>query len=106
FAFAGGSSQDPADKPGVANLTAGLLDEGAGDLDSRAFRDRLERRAIDLNFASTRDYLRGSLRTLKDNRDEAFDLLRLSLTQPRFDSEPLERSRSQVLSSLRRQTTS
>jgi zinc protease len=50
--------------------------------------------------------LRGSLRTLKENRDEAFDLLRLSVTQPRFDSEPLERSRAQVLSSLRRQTTS
>src|SRR5204862_4393627 len=58
------------------------------------------------NFASTRDYLRGSLRTLKANRDEAFDLLQLSLIQPRFDSEPLERSRAQIVSSLRRQTTS
>src|SRR5205814_2494445 len=66
FAFAGGSSQDSADKPGIAYLTAGLLDEGAGDLDSKAFRDRLERRAIDITFASTRDYLRGSVRTLKE----------------------------------------
>ena len=106
FAFAGGSSQDPAGKPGVASLTAGLLDEGAGDLDSRTFRDRLDRRAIELSFNDTRDYIRGSLRTLKENGGEAFDLLRLSLTQPRFDSEPLERGRNQVLSSLRRQTTS
>jgi len=106
FAFAGGSSQDPADKPGVANLTAGLLDEGAGDLNSETFHDRLDRRAIEMSFSATRDYDRGSLRSLTEHRDEAFDMLRLSLTEPRFDEEPLERSRAQVLASLRRQSTS
>jgi len=106
FAFAGGAAQDSADKPGVANLTAGLLDEGAGDLDSKTFHDRLDRRAIELSFNVTRDYFRGSLRSLTEHRDEAFDLLRLSLTAPRFDPEPLERGRAQVLASLRRQSTS
>ena len=106
FAFSGGTAQDPASKPGIANLAANLLDEGAGDLDSPTFHDRLERRAIDLSFSSSRDYLRGSVRTLREHRDEAFDLLRLSLTQARFDSEPLERARTQTLSSLRRQTVS
>ena len=106
FAFSGGTAQDPAAKPGIANLVANLLDEGAGDLDSPTFHDRLERHAIDLSFSSSRDYLRGSVRTLSEHRDEAFDLLRLSLTQPRFDSEPLERARTQTLSSLRRQTVS
>jgi zinc protease len=106
YAFAGGSSQDPADKPGVANLVAGLLDEGAGDLDAKTFRERLERRAIDLSFNDSRDHLRGSLRTLREHREEAFDLLRLALTQPRFDAEPLERGRAQTLATLRRQSTS
>ncbi len=106
FAFAGGSAQDPAGKPGVANMTANLLDEGAGELDSKTFHDRLERRAIDLSFSSSRDWLRGSVRTLSEHRDEAFDLFRLSLSQPRFDKEPLERARTQVLSSLRRQSVS
>jgi zinc protease len=106
YAFAGGSSQDPADKPGVANLVAGMLDEGAGELDAKAFRERLERRAIDLSFNDSREHLRGSLRTLRENREEAFDLLRLALTQPRFDAEPLERGRAQTLATLRRQSTS
>lgn len=106
YAFAGGSAQDPADKPGVANLVAGLLDEGAGDLDAKTFRERLERRAIDLSFNDSRDHLRGSLRTLREHREEAFDLLRLALTQPRFDAEPLERGRAQTLATLRRQSTS
>ena len=56
-------------------MVAGLLDEGSGDLDSKTFHERLERRAIELSFSSTRDYFRGSLRMLKDNKDEAFDLL-------------------------------
>ena len=105
YAFAGGATQDPADKPGVGNLVADLLDEGSGDLDSKTFHERLDRRAIELSFSSTRDYFRGSLRMLKDNRDEAFDLLRMSLTSPHFDSADVERIRSQVISELRRDTT-
>ena len=51
----------------------------------RPIHERLDRRAIELSFSSTRDYFRGSLRMLKDNKDEAFDLLQLALTSARFD---------------------
>src|ERR1700722_19720800 len=105
YAFSGGAAQDPADKPGVSNLVSGLLDEGSGDLDSKTFHERLERRAIELSFSSTRDYFHGSLRMLKATRDEAFDLLRMSLTSPHFDSTDVERIRGQVLSGLRSETS-
>jgi zinc protease len=105
FAISGGAAQDPADKSGVGNLVAGLIDEGSGDLDSKTFHERLDRRAIDLSFSVTRDYFRGSMRMLKDNRDEAFDLLRMSLTSPHFDGADVERIRTQVLSGLRRDTS-
>jgi zinc protease len=105
YAFAGGATQDPADKPGVANLVADLLDEGSGDLDSKTYHERLERRAIELSFSATRDTFRGSLRMLKDNKDEAFELLRSALTAPHFDGADVERIRSQVLSGLRRDST-
>jgi len=104
YAFGGGATQDPVDKPGVGNLVADLLDEGSGELDSRTFHERLDRRAIQLSFTSTRDYFRGSLRMLKDTRDEAFELLRTSLTSPHFDSADVERIRAQVISGLRRDT--
>ena len=45
----------------------------------RRSTSRLERKAIELSFRAGRDYLRGTLRTLKENRDEAFDYLRLAL---------------------------
>ena len=106
FAIRGGANADPADKPGVGNMFASLLDEGAGDLDARAFHERLEGQAIELNFSVTRDWFRGSLRTLGENREQAFELLRLALTSARFDAEAVERIRGQVLSGLKRATTS
>jgi zinc protease len=44
------------------------------------------------------------LRTLTENRDTAFELLRLALTEPRFDAEPVERIRGQILAGLARQS--
>jgi zinc protease len=106
FSFKGGAAQDPAGKPGVAHLAASLFDEGAGDLDAAAFHERLEARAIALGFHAMRDTLRGSLKTLSENRDEAFELLRLALNAPRFDADAVERMRAGVLAGLRRRSTS
>ncbi|MFZ0102256.1 MAG: pitrilysin family protein [Pseudolabrys sp.] len=105
YAFPGGSSQDEPDKSGTANLAADLLDEGAGDLDARVFHERLENHAIEMGFQVSRDYIHGSLRVLNEYRDEAFGLLRLSLSSPRFDADAIERVRGQVLASLQRDTT-
>ena len=105
FAFRGGATQDPAGKAGVASLVAGMIDEGAGDLDSKAFHERLEAKAIELSFTANRDHFTGSLRTLTENKDAAFEMLRLSLTAPRLDAADVERIRSEVLGILRREST-
>lgn len=105
FAFEGGANQDPVEKPGVGTMAAALLDEGAGDLDARAFQDRADRNAVELTFRAQRDYLHGSLRVLRERLDTGADLLRLALTAPRFDAEPIDRIREQMLTRLRRETT-
>jgi zinc protease len=105
YAFHGGSTQDEADKAGTANLAADLLDEGAGPLDGKTFHERLENHAIELGFHVARDYFQGSLRTLSEHRDEAFDLLRIALSAPHFDAESVERVRGQMLALLRRDST-
>jgi zinc protease len=103
FAFLGGSSQDPRDRPGVAYLTSGMLDEGAGPYDSTTFHEKIDDLAIDLRFDADRDYFTGSLKTLTQNREAAFDLLRLALTEPRFETQDLERVKAQILAGLRRE---
>ena len=104
FAFRGGSSQDPAGRPGLAHMLTTLLDEGAGELDSRAFGERLETKAIELRFVAGRDTITGSLRTLSEHRDEAFGLLKRALTAPRFDPDAVERMRTAILAELRRES--
>ena len=103
FAFRGGAALDPEGREGLAEMAAGLLDEGAGHLDSTAFQRKLEDLAITLRFDTGRDSFGGRLKTLTKNRDDAFDLLRMALTMPRFDAEPVERIRGQILANLRRE---
>lgn len=96
LAFEGGAAIDPEGQEGLAYLVSGLIDEGAGDLESQAFQETLQNNAIRLSFDAGLESFHGSLRTLTENRETAFELLRLALSQPRFDDEPVARIRSQV----------
>jgi len=100
-AFRGGAAMDPQGKGGLAEMTASLLDEGAGDLDSQAFQRAIEDIAAQMSFGAGRDNFSASLRTLSSARDKAFSLFRMALTSPRFDQEPVARVRAQILASLR-----
>ena len=101
FTFEGGAAQDPLGKPGVAQMLSRLLDEGAGPYGSDAFQERLAARAIELTFNAGPDAIGGSLKTLVAHAEEAFELLRLALTEPRFDDDAIERVRAQTAAGLR-----
>lgn len=99
-AWRGGASLDPKEKAGLAHLAASTMDEGAGDMDGIAFQERLSDLAIQLKFSAGKDSFSGTLKTLSRNTDEAFRLFGLAVTEPRFDEEPVERIRAQILTSL------
>lgn len=103
FSFAAGGASDPQGKEGLASMVSGLLDEGAGDLDAQAFQGRLEDLAVGLTFAADDDAFSGRVKTLTDNRDEAFKLLHLALTKPRFDADAVTRVRGQMEVALQQQ---
>jgi len=103
FAFDGGANRDPANAAGSANLISGLLDEGAGDLDSEAFQGKMADHAISLSFDARRDDFHGQVQTLSRHRDTAFELLGLALNAPRFDADAVSRVKAQVIASLQRQ---
>jgi zinc protease len=105
FAFRGGTAQDDAAKAGTATMLASLLDEGAGELDSQAFQERLEANAVELSFRAARDDFDGSLKTLVDKRDDAFELLRLAVNEARLETADVERIRAQILARIRRDST-
>jgi len=101
FAFRGGASQDPAGKEGLAYFVSSMLDEGAGPFDSVAFQEREQALAMRMDFDAGRDVMLGNVQTLSANKDAVFDLVRLALTEPRFDEDAVERVRAQILAGLK-----
>ena len=107
FAFVGGASQDPADKPGVGYMVV---------VAARRRRRRTRRQGVPRSGSRTTPIeLRFSVeprliprldpRCCSEPQEESFDLLRLALTEPRFDADAVERMREQILAGLRRETT-
>ncbi|MDW4498394.1 pitrilysin family protein [Sulfitobacter sp. D35] len=99
--FRGGASLDAPGKRGAINLMTGLLEEGAADMDARAFARATEALATSFGFDVSDDELSISARFLTENRDESIALLRAALTESRFDAEAIERVRGQVMSIIR-----
>ncbi|MDO9639004.1 MAG: pitrilysin family protein [Pseudotabrizicola sp.] len=99
--FRGGTSLDASGKRGAINLMTALIEEGTGDLDSVGFARARDSLAASYSFSADQDSVGVSARFLTENRDEAVDLLRRALTEPRFDDDAIERVRGQVLAGLR-----
>lgn len=106
FSFRGGVETDGVLKQGTATLATSLLTQGAGKYDENTFQDKLAANSVNLGFSAGRDYVRGSLKMLKRKEDVAFDLLRLALTQPRFDEPVFRRVQQQQITSVRFQLSS
>lgn len=99
--FRGGTSLDDPEKRGAINLMTALLEEGAADLDARAYARELESLAASFGFDVGSDQLSISTRFLTENRDEVIDLLYDTIHTPRFDQDALDRVRAQVISGLK-----
>ncbi len=103
--FKGGASLDRPGKRGAVNLMTGLIEEGAGDLNAQEFAKAQEELAARYEFDVHDDSLAISARFLTEYRDASVDLLKLALTEPRFDEDAVERVREQVLSIIRSDST-
>jgi zinc protease len=98
-----GSAYDPAGKAGLAAFAGAMIDEGAGNLDSKAFHEALADKAISFSGRAERDYLVISITSLKENVPEALHLLQLALTKPRFEAAALARVRTQIVQSIQQE---
>ncbi|MEJ2228677.1 MAG: insulinase family protein, partial [Alphaproteobacteria bacterium] len=68
FGFRGGCAQDITGKAGLAYFVSGMMNEGAGDIKSQEFQEKLESLAIGMSFDASRDTMVGSLKTLTKNK--------------------------------------
>ncbi len=103
YQFAGGYSADPAGKPGIANFTAGLLDEGAGDLDALGFASRKEELGAQIGAGASLDSNGATLSALKKNLEPSVALLADMLRKPRFDQAEIDRVKGQWIAGIRQE---
>ncbi len=101
--FAAGSMFDPAGKSGLAALTRGTLDLGAGERDENAIADQLADIGAHLGGAADTDRATVCLRSLsaKDKLTPALDVLKSVLHAPRFDAGVFEREKARTVAGLK-----
>lgn len=95
-----GAMNDPADKYGVAQLTARLLNEGAGALDGEELTDYLERLGTSVGAFADWDSAMMSMTVLPDKLERAFRKFAEVLTLPTFPEKSLERMRGERLTQI------
>lgn len=101
FAFEGGSANVPTSQEGVALFATELLLEGSGELSAHDFKEKLEELGIQLSISADLDYVRGSMRTIVDHKEDAFKLLKASLLKPRLEDKSIELVRSRLITYIR-----
>jgi len=101
-----GSAQDPPDRPGLASLTADLIDEGAAGRDAVQLSDAFARLGTHLDVDVSPDTTLLSMTTLAKNLDPALALLGDVLIRPHLAEPDLLRIRDLRLNRLRQLKTS
>jgi len=95
-----GSSQDPPEKAGLANLVASLLDEGTTTRTSKQLAEQIDYVGGALEIKASEDFTTASARVLKKDIDLGFVLLADILQHPAFHKQEFERVRTQILGEM------
>jgi zinc protease len=101
--FVAGGSRSPADKSGVASLTAGLLEAGTAELNEEQIAARLVDLGARLSSGSDNDKASVTLRTLSSTEEKtgALALMRAVLSAPTFPEDALAREKTRSIEALR-----
>ena len=100
YEFNGGYSVDAGHKLGTSSFAMGMLDEGAGDLDSLAFGNRAESLGANLTAGASLDGSNAYLSALKENLDPSLALYAQMLRHPRFEQKEIDRIKASWIAGI------
>ena len=98
-----GFDHDPLDKPGIASMTADVLDEGTKNRDALQIADELEFIGANLSVRSGTDGSFLTLNTITKHLDEALGIYTDILVNPTFPQKEFDRLKKQRQTSLLQQ---
>jgi zinc protease len=99
-----GSENNPADKVGLASLTAQTMGESTMTRDLKQLADAQELIGTRIGVGSSMDGAYASMTVLTDHAHQGFDLLSDVIEHPAFKTEDLERLRKQRLLGIQQET--
>lgn len=105
MAWRGGETSDPDDLLGATGLMTYMMNEGAGDLDSKAYAERMQDLNMSFGCSGGDDWTSCSMSTLAENFEEAMEMVRLGLTETRFDEDPFNRAIEETVVGLEQSET-
>ena len=105
--FPAGSAFDPSGKAGLASLTQGMLDSGAGDLDEEQLAEHIADLGAQMGGSVDSDRAGLSLRTLSSpqEREPALALLQTILAKPNYPEPALAREKARAIATLQEAET-
>jgi len=95
-----GSDANPADKSGLANFVAAMLDEGTSTRNALQLADETARLGATLNIGSSMDATSITARSLSKNFAATLDLVADVALRPSFPADEIERQRASRLAQL------
>lgn len=106
-AFDAGSARD-GKEAGIAALTAGLLEDGAGQWSADQIAERFESVGANFGASISSDMASVTLRTLTEKPlfDKAIDTMHAILTQPAFKEADFQREKKRTLAGLKQREES
>jgi zinc protease len=98
--FKTGSDANPLDKPGLANFTAAMLDEGTATRNALQIADELARLGGSLTTNSSMDSTTVSVRSLSSTFPALLDVTADVVLRPSFPADEIERQRANRVAQL------
>jgi zinc protease len=98
--FKTGSDSNPVDKPGLANFTAAMLDEGTMTRNALQIADEVAQLGGSLGTGSSMDSTQVTASSLKRTFPALLDLIADVARRPSFPADEIERQRASRLASL------
>lgn len=95
-----GASMDPDSRPGLASMTAAMLDEGAGGRSALELSEEIDYLGASIGVQGGRHSTTIALHTPVSKLGAALGLLADIVLRPNFDGEELDRQRRQRLTAL------
>ncbi|MGB8489925.1 MAG: insulinase family protein, partial [Bacteroidales bacterium] len=98
----GGHLLDDISRPGVANLTASLMNEGTKNKTPEELEDAIRLLGANISFSAGAENITIRVNTLARNFEKTLDLVQEMIFEPRWDEEQFGLAKSRIINNIKR----